>query len=138
MDVKRRVVEETFVPGASVSIVARRHDVNANLVFAWRQKYHRGELGKGTAEIGAARQEFIPVGVVVSSAPAVKPLSLPAPNKKASSERQLASVPAAVSETGRRAGIIEIELRSGIKVRVDDGIDEAALRQVLTVIREAA
>jgi transposase len=27
---KRRIVEETFEPGASVSVVARRHDLNAN------------------------------------------------------------------------------------------------------------
>lgn len=32
---KRRIVAETLVPGASVSAVARRHDVNANLVFKW-------------------------------------------------------------------------------------------------------
>ena len=32
-------------------------------------------------------------------------------------------------------GIIEIELRNGIKVRVDAGIDDAALRRVLAVIR---
>ena len=29
---KRRIVEETFAPGASVSVVARKHDVNANIV----------------------------------------------------------------------------------------------------------
>jgi transposase len=137
VDVKRRIVEETFVPGASVSIVARRHDVNTNQVFTWRQKYRRGELGQGKAEIGAV-PDFIPVGVVVSSGPAVKPLSLPAPAIKVSSEVQRASVPAATPETGRRAGMIEIALRGGIKVRVEAGIDEAALRRVLTVIVEAA
>jgi transposase len=34
---KRRIVAETLEPGASVSIVARRHDVNANQVFKWRR-----------------------------------------------------------------------------------------------------
>ena len=34
---KRRIVAETLEPGASVSIVARRHDVNANQVFRWRR-----------------------------------------------------------------------------------------------------
>ena len=34
---KRRIVEETMKPGMSVSIVARRHDINANLVFARRK-----------------------------------------------------------------------------------------------------
>jgi transposase len=36
---KRQIVAESKVPGASVSIVARRHDVNANQVFQWRKKF---------------------------------------------------------------------------------------------------
>ena len=32
---KRRMVAETLEPGASVSIVARRHDVNSNQLFRW-------------------------------------------------------------------------------------------------------
>jgi transposase len=40
-----RIVEETFVAGASVSRVARRHDVNANQVFYWRKLYREGRLG---------------------------------------------------------------------------------------------
>jgi transposase len=35
---KRRIVAETREPGASVSVVARRHDVNANQLFKWRRK----------------------------------------------------------------------------------------------------
>ncbi|WP_408380819.1 transposase, partial [Paraburkholderia caledonica] len=31
-------------PGMSVSIVARRHDINANVVFAWRKQYREGKL----------------------------------------------------------------------------------------------
>lgn len=34
-DFKRRVVAETFEPGISISKVARRHDINANLLFGW-------------------------------------------------------------------------------------------------------
>jgi transposase len=37
-DEKRRIVAETFAPGASVSIVARRHDLNANMLFTWRRQ----------------------------------------------------------------------------------------------------
>jgi transposase len=43
---KRRIVEETLVPGASVSLVARTNGVNANLVFAWLRLYHAGGLIK--------------------------------------------------------------------------------------------
>ena len=43
---KRRIVEETLRPGASVARVARRHSVNANQVFYWRKKYREGRLGE--------------------------------------------------------------------------------------------
>jgi transposase len=39
---RREIVEETLVPGVSVSRVARRHDVNANQVFYWRKLYREG------------------------------------------------------------------------------------------------
>jgi len=35
-DFKRRVVVESYAPGTSVSVVARRHDTIANLLFRWR------------------------------------------------------------------------------------------------------
>jgi transposase len=41
---KRRIVEETLVPGASVAQVARLHGVNANQVFQWRRQYQAGDL----------------------------------------------------------------------------------------------
>ena len=40
---KRRIVAEAVFPGASVADIARRHGVNANLVFNWR-KLARGSL----------------------------------------------------------------------------------------------
>jgi transposase len=36
---KREIVSATLAPGSSVSLVARRYDVNANQVFAWRRRY---------------------------------------------------------------------------------------------------
>jgi len=35
---KREIVAEALEPGASVSIVARRYDVNANQLFLWRRE----------------------------------------------------------------------------------------------------
>ncbi len=46
---KRRMVAETQVPGASVSVVARRHDVNSNQLFRWRRQL----LPKAVVESGA-------------------------------------------------------------------------------------
>jgi transposase len=39
---RRQIVEETMKPGASVSQVARAHDVNTNQVFHWRRQYRAG------------------------------------------------------------------------------------------------
>jgi transposase len=35
---KQQLVAETLASGASVSLIARRHDVNANLLFNWRRQ----------------------------------------------------------------------------------------------------
>ena len=45
---KRKIVEETFEPGASVALVAQRYELNPNVVFAWRRLYRTGEFGKPT------------------------------------------------------------------------------------------
>src|SRR5947209_10174345 len=37
-ELKRQMVAETLEPGSSVSIVARRHDVNTNQLFKWRRE----------------------------------------------------------------------------------------------------
>jgi transposase len=55
---KRRIVEETLNSQESVAIIARRHEVNANLVFAWRRLYERGVL-----ESTASRAALVPVKV---------------------------------------------------------------------------
>jgi len=39
---KRRIVEATLVPGASIARVAREHGVNANQVFQWRYEHRKG------------------------------------------------------------------------------------------------
>ena len=41
---KREIVAATLTPGSSVSLVARRYDVNANQVFAWRRRYRSGSV----------------------------------------------------------------------------------------------
>jgi len=46
---KRQMVAETLVPGASISVVARRHDVNSNQLFRWRRQL----LPKAVVESGA-------------------------------------------------------------------------------------
>jgi transposase len=53
---KRQLVAESYEPGASVSLVARRHDINANLLFTWRRQMR--------APMPAAPPELIPIEIV--------------------------------------------------------------------------
>ena len=63
---RREIVEETLQPGASVAVIARCHDVNANQVFHWRKLYREGRL-----DVEPAAAPLLPVRVaeVVSSEP---------------------------------------------------------------------
>jgi len=45
---KTKIVKETLAPGVSVAEVARRHGVNANLLFTWRRQYQQGVLKSRT------------------------------------------------------------------------------------------
>ena len=63
---KRRIVAQTRVPGVSVSQVARRYDVNANLVFKWL----RDPRFAPTA-LDAPAVSFLPVEVVAGPAPPI-------------------------------------------------------------------
>jgi transposase len=104
--VKRQIVAETRMPGASVSVVARRHDVNSNQVFKWRREY----------EVGSPDRDVTLVPVALRPSPA--------------------SVPNADCDLPRPAGgVIEIELKSGARVRISGAVDVAALRQVLELLK---
>ena len=129
---KWRIVEESHQPGTSVSLVARRYDVNANQVFNWRREARDGRLGKPPAGI-ASRDEmtFLPLGVIGGSADDIA----------ASATGTLApSIPAnlpAPAHAGEPAGVIEIELPGGIRVRVGSSVDVERLRRVLSVLKGA-
>src|SRR4051794_2744025 len=100
---KRQIVAETRRPGSSVSIVARRYDVNANQVFRWRQQY----------EVGTPKHDVRLVPVSVG-----------------------ASAGAAAGDLPRAGGgTLEIEFRSGARVRVSGAVDGAALQQVLEQLK---
>jgi transposase len=42
LDERKRIVVEALAPGASVAAVARRHGLNANLVFKWIRRSREG------------------------------------------------------------------------------------------------
>jgi transposase len=107
---KREIVAATLVPGASVSVVARQHDVNANQVFSWRRRY-RDEPATPSSS---------------SSTPGLVPVTI---TREPEDEGAAAPTPPAASET------IEIDVAGNYRVRVGSSFDPRALRRVLDVLK---
>lgn len=104
---KQQIVEESFAPGASVSVVSRRHDINANLIFKWRRRlqWHAQDEGAGPA--------FLPVTVGKSI-----PSSRSRQTSRAKSE----------------AGVIEVDLASGHRLRIEGAADASLVECVLRML----
>lgn len=104
---KREIVAASLMPGASVSVVARQYDVNANQVFSWRRHYRE-------------TPELPPAAV----APRLIPVTLTAEPDSAGAQQR----PPAVAET------IEIEVAGKYRIRVGSSFDGQTLRRVLDVL----
>ena len=113
---KLRIVKETHVKGASVATVARRHDVNPNQVFAWRQMYRRGLLDPKAPPTNP----MLPVKV---STPTVLP-----------TERAVGEVPAQRRRSKLRSDAIEIQLANGHGIVVHGRIDTKVLARVIALL----
>ncbi|WP_231941674.1 IS66-like element accessory protein TnpA [Burkholderia sp. PAMC 28687] len=73
-ELKRRLVEQSLEPGASLSLIARDNDINANLLFKWRKRYFEGAYGMPTQPTPAASTvdwksaPLLPVSLIVEDA----------------------------------------------------------------------
>lgn len=114
---KLRIVAEAEASGARVRDVAARHGVCESLVFTWRRQAREGVL------VAPAAPVFVPVRLV--GAPV---LPTAAPPRSATCPAP-APVPARTD-----AGLIEIELGDGRRVRVGSDVNLAALRRVLAAL----
>ena len=137
---KRRIVEETFVPGASVSVVARRNDMNSNMLFRWRREYRRGEFGRaGTPP--ATTPEFVSVGVIGEDGKLVAdivgdPYAMAAPVLDHAPPQEPKRIESSVAEPSCRR--VDLQLACGARISFDAEIEEAALRRLITLIKEVA
>lgn len=95
---KARIVAEMRAPGVSVAEVARRHEVNANQVFAWRRLADQGLL-RSSASDGAV--QLLPVKVSPG-------------RRKQGRERR----PRSPSSRSVPEGRIEITLGDGVRVAI--------------------
>lgn len=111
---KARIVEETLIPGANVSAVARRHGVSRGLLFTWRRQARSSGLG------GRATPRMIPVQITGAEAMVPPPASAP--------------TAATATVTERNSSLIEIDLGDGRRVRVGRDVDASALCRVLDAL----
>jgi transposase len=134
---KRQIVEETRAPGASVSVVARRYDINANLLFKWKRHDETGRLVVPPPEL----PEFVPIGVVSEAGDGRPALLAKMPGIETSPP---GDAPARPGEFRRplgleaRSGVIEVDLPDGARVRVDAFVDARALARVLSALKRRA
>src|SRR5688572_13483602 len=104
---------ETLKPGASVSVVARRHDVNANMMFTWRRHHQEGSLVSGSRK--PRKPKLLPVIVQPDEA------------ERDARKSDLAPRDVLAASTGR----IEIEFPGGVRLRTDGMVDADTLRAAI-------
>jgi transposase len=117
-DEKARITEESFAPGAKVSDVARKYGVSRGLIFAWRKEARVDGLAISTVP------RLIPVQIAAS--PVVPSSVVQAPLVQTPQPQARSS--------GRKPGLIEIDLGGGKRIRVDANVDADALGRVLDVL----
>lgn len=121
---KAALMAEVEAEGGQVSVVARRHGVSKSLLYNWQSVWKAAAtVAQASSPVSA---EFIQLGVVV------------APSEHSPAMRLPADVPGPRG-TGltlaERVGVIEIDLPDGVRVRVDGGVSEKALRRVLSAVK---
>jgi transposase len=111
LEEKLRILGQSVAPGSSASLVCRLHGISSGQLYTWRRQFRTGEL-TGFAPVRLAP----PVAELAVAAALADPTpTLPEPDRPAD-------------------GIIEVELPSGVKLRLTGAVDEGALRRVLSAL----
>jgi len=113
---KQELVRQSLEPGASVSAIALRGGINANMLFKWRREHVR-------AAGDAPPAVLLPIEV----APATEVMSIPTSAAPAPSS----------SRPTPRTGVIELEF-AGAQLRLRGAVDEDSLCSVLRALRQSA
>ena len=132
LDERKRIVEEALARGISVAAVARRHGLNANLIFKWIRRSREGWLDRRREP---AKDKPVVVAPLEKDGPAfvpVKLLELDTPSAPPRSD--VIAKPARQTRRSARRGAMEISLPNGAKVSLDAEVDAEALRRVLSAL----
>jgi transposase len=113
-DLKILIVEETLVPGAVVSEVARRHGLSPQQVFTWRRQARQSAGGRGESA-----PEFVPA--VVETVPPPAGVALGRRRKRP-------------HHVDRMPGLIEVEI-AGMTVRIGQGADVKTVAALLRALK---
>jgi transposase len=123
-DEKRAILAEASEPGANVSEVARRHGLFPTQVYKWRRLCELGVIG---VPVTPELPSFVAVHVAGSSVAA----SIPAQEAPVIERGAAVTAP---SDRRHGAGLIEIDVGGGRRIRVDAQVDAAALAVVLDAL----
>jgi transposase len=119
---KAALLAEVEAEGGRVSVVARRHGLSESLLYNWRSAWKAVSASSKPKPV----VEFVPLGMIDRTSDA-RPALLTAPEPLAPTN----------SHRRERSGKIEIELPTGVRVRIDPSTSEKALSRVLRVLKGA-
>jgi transposase len=126
---KERLVAASLEPGVSASAVARAAGIHVSQLFSWRKALCRREEPRLVPVVIAASETTAAPGAEVAA-------TCSATGEPEREMSEMAAVaPNSPSRRGRRrAGLMEIELERGRRLRVDRDVDADALARVLDVL----
>ena len=114
---KQTIAAQSLAPGASAREVARQHGIGTGQLYNWRKALLAAQPTAAAAPWRFARVEVAP----------------PARTAPRAAESNLTPPPSLTP--AQPAGLIEIILTTGTRLRVDAQVDPRALRRVLAVLR---
>lgn len=108
---KLQILAQSIAPGSSATLTCKMHGISSGQFYTWRKQFRSGEL-----------TGFVPALM------APEPASPPAPDLRPDPPPVEPAVePAAAS-------LIEVELPTGVKLRVPSDAGEAALRRIFAAL----